>query len=236
MLQPPAGPSPDLRVWRVELDVGAAGVDAALAELSADERQWADRLRQPAHRRQFVVTRSALRRVLGSALGVAPKAVTLATGEHGKPRLALDDLHFNLSHSGDLALIAVCRDHAVGVDVEQVGRGLSELDDIARLYFSSAEQAAYFALPPPERAQAFYRVWTRKEAVAKALGLGMSLPGPSFDVSLAEPRLLRLGEDAGPAPWSVIDLDLPPTYVGAVAVQAIGVSLVVHRLAPPPPG
>lgn len=226
-----AGPTRplDVQVWRVALDVHAATFDAALGDLSADERAWADRLRQSAHRRQFVVTRAALRRVLGMTLSLPPKRVEIEADAHGKPRLVCGGLHFNLSHSGDLALIAVCRDHPVGIDVEQVGRDLGELNDIARIYFSMSEQAAYLALPPQERAAAFYRAWTRKEAVAKALGLGMSLPGPSFDVSLtADARLLRLGDDLAPQPWSLTDLDLPPTYAGALAVAATGLTLILH--------
>jgi 4'-phosphopantetheinyl transferase len=231
MSSPPTGARLDLQVWCVELDVDAAALDAALPRLSADERTWADRLRQPAHRRQFVVTRAALRSVLGAALGAPPETVEIEADDRGKPRLVAGGLHFNLSHAGGLALIAVCADHPVGVDVEQVGRDVSELDDIARTYFSASEQSAYFALTPVDRMDAFYRVWTRKEAVAKALGLGMSLAGPSFDVSLSitAPRLLRLGDDATPAPWSLIDLDLAGPYVGAAAIQATGLSLGLRQ-------
>ncbi len=215
----------------MDLDVDAAAVEAALTNLSAEERRWADRPRQPHHRRQFIVTRAALRQVLSEALGVAPQAVALAAGEHGKPRLASGGLQFNLSHSGGLALIAVSTHHPVGVDVEQAGRGVGELDDMAGVYFSTQEQAAYFALPTADRSDAFFRCWTRKEAVAKALGLGMSLPGPSFAVSLpaADPHLLRLGDEAATG-WSLIDLDLPRGYVGALAVPAPGLGVIMRRL------
>jgi 4'-phosphopantetheinyl transferase len=227
----PAGGTgaPGVQVWQVQLDVDAAAVASAMAVLSGEERARADRLRRPQDRRRFIVSRGALRRILGGGLGVAPQALRLGEGEHGKPCLAVaDGPQFNVSHSGDLALIAVCRGHAVGVDIEQTGRGPGELDAIAQAYFSTAERLAYAALPAAERAPAFYRGWTRKEAVAKALGLGMSLPGPSFDVTLtSEPQLLRLGEETAPSPWSLIDLHLPPGYAGALAAPASGVQVVM---------
>jgi 4'-phosphopantetheinyl transferase len=221
------GDPPAVQVWQVDLDVDAAAVASALALLSSNERARADRLRRSEDRGRFVVSRAALRRILGDCLGVAPKGLSLAEGDFGKPYLAMTGApQFNLSHSGDLALIAVCRDLAVGVDIEQTGRGLGELDAIVSGYFSTAERLAYAALPRSERARAFYRGWTRKEAVAKALGLGMSLPGPSFDVTLtAEPSLLRLGGETAPMPWSLIDLDLRTGYSGALAAAASGVSL-----------
>ncbi|MHB8283789.1 MAG: 4'-phosphopantetheinyl transferase family protein [Caulobacteraceae bacterium] len=216
-------------VWTVDLRQAAA-IDVDV--LSSDERARADRMRHAAERRRFIVARVALRRLLGERLGLAPQAVRLVLGEHGKPRLDAGGPHFNLTHSGDLALIALCSNYPLGVDVEQAGQGLSALDDIASTYFSRAERAGYFALPPARRGQAFHRVWTRKEAVAKALGLGMALAGPSFDVSLEEgaPHLLRLGEDLSPTPWTLIDLDLPDGYFGAVAAPAAG--LILQRLNP----
>jgi 4'-phosphopantetheinyl transferase len=218
-----------VQVWQVELAVDAPAVASALAVMSGDERARADRLRRLEDRRRFIVSRAGLRRILGAWLGVAPQALRLGEGEYGKPCLAtVGGPPFNVSHSGDLALIAVSRSHAVGVDIEQTGRGLDELDAIAQAYFSTAERLAYAALPRAERARAFYRGWTRKEAVAKALGLGMSLPGPSFDVTLtAEPKLLRLAEDTAPSPWSLTDLDLPPGYAGALASPASGVQVVM---------
>jgi 4'-phosphopantetheinyl transferase len=228
---PTLGPgAPRVEVWQVDLHVDAAAVAAALSVLSDEERARADRPRRPEDQRRLIVSRAALRRILGAWLGVAPQALRLGEGDYGKPYLAMPGgPQFNVSHSGDLALIAVCHDHAVGVDIEQTGRGLDELDAIARAYFSTAERFAYAALPAAERARAFYRGWTRKEAVAKALGLGMSLPGPSFDVTLtAEPKLLRLHEDPAPNPWSLTDLHLPPGYTGALAVPASGVQVVMR--------
>lgn len=226
----------ELHVWTANL-AGCEPVSAeAAAMLAPDERARADRLALTVERRRFVLARAALRRVLGGYLCMESSAVSLGVGAHGKPYLTMRHaLHFNLSHTADLAVIAVCRRHPVGVDVEQMGRGLDELGDIARTYFSIREQAAYFALPRTKRAAAFYRGWTRKEAVAKALGLGMSLPGPSFDVSLGagEPQLLRLGGDVQPARWSLIDLDLGQSHVGALAAPTTGLSLILRRLDDP---
>ncbi len=153
-------------------------------------------------------------------------AVRFSYGEQGKPALAgaLADsgLKFNVSHSGELGLIGVLRGAELGVDLE-AHRALSDRDALVRRYFSSAEIAAFFALPEAERELGFFNCWTRKEAVVKALGLGLSYSLQAFDVTLAPgdlPRLLRLqqlpGEDSG---WCLAGFLPDEGYAAAVVVQ-----------------
>jgi 4'-phosphopantetheinyl transferase len=122
------------------------------------------------HRRRFVAAHAALRLILGAYLDLAPDALAFALGEHGKPSLRqpLDPdgarLEFNLAHSGDLALVAVARDHPVGVDVER----WSEVEhlELAERFFSRTERDALRALASvAEQLDAgFFAAWTRKEA------------------------------------------------------------------------
>jgi phosphopantetheinyl transferase len=140
----------------------------------------------------------ALREALAAYLEASPEAVRLVTGEHGKPELAGGGLHFNLSHSGDVGLVAVARERAVGVDVERI--------DARRDVFALAERAlgaewaaAVRAAPATDRIAVFHRGWTRREAVAKCAGTGLATPPPE-------------------APRQIIDLDIGEGYAAAVAV------------------
>ena len=142
-------------------------LDAALPLLSTDERERAARLRHPLHRQRFVLAHAFLRRTLGERLGRHPAKLMFDHGPAGKP--LLDDLYFNLSHSGDLAAVALSTRLPVGVDIE----ALQPIDaqSLARVHFTPSEAALLADLTDP--LPAFYRLWTRKEAVLKAHGLGI---------------------------------------------------------------
>src|SRR5438445_771552 len=106
--------------------------------LSADERQRAERFRHERACTHFVAGRATLRRALADYLDRDPQQIHFTYGEHGKPLLtdeAATGLRFNLSHSGELAVLALARNRAVGVDVEQVNPDRAT-NDIARRFFS----------------------------------------------------------------------------------------------------
>ena len=148
---------------------------AWLAVLDEEERQRAQRLRRPADRRVFVAAHALKRLALAEALAVAePTALRFAAGPHGKPSLPTDpDLHFSLSHTHGLAALALGRSGPLGVDAEAIDPAL-DTDDLARSLFTDAEIAGLAR--DSDRVRGFYRLWTAKEAVLKAEGLGLSLP------------------------------------------------------------
>ncbi|MBK8101272.1 MAG: 4'-phosphopantetheinyl transferase superfamily protein [Planctomycetes bacterium] len=217
-----------IHVWAVPL-AGEPGRCAAL--LSAVEREKAERFRFLDHRRRYAIGHGALRAILGGYAGMDPAGLTFAVGPRGKPSLVEPKgLHFNLSHSAQLALIAVAR-HEVGVDCEKM-RHLESRTEIARRHFSPVEFAALEALPESEQLRGFYRCWTRKEAYIKAVGAGLSMPLDVFDVSLAEkPEFLAIRdgkEDA--AAWSLHDVAPGPEFAAAVAIRARGLRLQTFLL------
>jgi 4'-phosphopantetheinyl transferase len=203
-------------------------VEARRRTLSPMEIDRAERLRSVRLHRQFIVWHGGLRTILGWYTGLPPGEVLIEHEEHGKPVLRPGRAgpgepvpHFNLSHSHDLALAAVTIGAPVGVDVERVRR-LADADRIAARFFAAAEYERYRAIGADERHLAFFNAWTRKEAVIKALGQGLSRPLASVEVTLApgEPaRLVRFdgqpGESAG---WSLHAFEPLPGYCGAVAV------------------
>ena len=217
----------EVHVWRAPLDAAPERVAALGALLAEDERGRAARFAFPDLRARYAVARGRLRVLLGRYLAAAPASLRFAYGPQGKPALAdgATGLEFNLAHSGHLALYAVTRRRAVGVDVEAERPRLAD-ELMARRFFSPAEVAALLALPPTARVAAFFRIWTRKEAYLKAKGGGLSLGLDTFDVALeADARTLLLATRPDPAEaarWALVALAPGPGYAGAVAAAGAG--------------
>ena len=165
--------------------------------------------------------RSLLREILGGYLGALPDEFRFAVGEHGKPYLSDNvRLHFNLSHSGALFILAVAADREVGIDIEQF-RDDTPFPGMARLAFSPREQKELFALPEHQQRSAFYRCWTRKEAYLKACGMGFALRSNSFDINLLPetPTVLISPDDL--SHWTLNDVVVPEGYCAALAVTGL---------------
>ncbi len=196
--------SPDaVHIWSAALEDGAP-IEVCRQVLSQGERDRAERFRFEHLRRRFVIAHGFLRDVLGGYLGMAPAAIRFETGEHGKPFVPGAEVQFNLSHSGDLAALAVTRARSIGVDVE-LARPVEWLDEIAARFFAAGEREKIAAAP--DRDRAFFECWTRKEAYIKGVGGGLSIPLTSFDTSLPVPG------------WTFEGLPPFGNSVGAVAVE-----------------
>jgi 4'-phosphopantetheinyl transferase len=227
--EPPARPVAvpgEVHLWRVDQSEAGGSEEEADRVLSAEERARRDRYRFPRDRRRFALRRSALRGILSAYLGAPPAEIVLVPAARSKPELAVPGeppLRFNVSHSGEIALIGVTRGADLGVDVEVV-RKLGDRDSVAREVFSPAEWKEYEALDERERTAAFFNGWTRKEAFLKAQGEGLFGDLAGFDVTLApgrEPRLLRVGASPGEEErWRLAAFEPAPGAVGAVAVRA----------------
>lgn len=214
----------EVGVWLV--DMGPAGA-AGPWTLIGEERLRLRSFQNPAAARTFGAGRTALRALLGRYLGRPAAAVDLVSGPHGKPALAGDApaLAFNLSHAGDTLLVALAlgNDQRVdlGVDLERAPAP-EGFRDVARSYFAAAEARGLDALPDAEAGARFLRLWTRKEAVVKAAGLGMSLPPDRVRVShgAGDARILDLPPDQGVlSDWSLHDLSPNGDLVAALALR-----------------
>jgi 4'-phosphopantetheinyl transferase len=237
---PPAGrpAAGEIHVWRAELDWTPDVLDGAGDSLSPDERERAARLRFPAHRDAFIAARVFLRAVLARHLGTDAADLRFGATVHGKPFLAQPaaSLRFNLAHSGGLAFVAVSAAGEVGVDVERVRAGL-DLDGIARRFFRPEEAAALAVLAPAQRTEAFFAVWTRKEALLKALGKGIAGGVDRFGVTVdpaAPARVVAaVGGPVEAARWWVADLPAGDGYRAAVAAPGAPRRLRTWRWNPP---
>lgn len=220
-------PPCEVHIWMIALDLEDYQVNYHGQVLSVEERKRASRFHFERHRRRYIVSQGIVRRILGSYLGVEPAELIYEIGDHGKPALAgglkETGLHFNLTHSHEIALFAMVRDVEIGVDVEFF-RHMDDFDGIAARFFSSAEKTAYFSLPENLRPQGFYNCWTRKEAFIKAIGDGLSYPLEKFDVSLVpgEPsQLFRIEDEPQEAShWTLKAFYPLEGYTAAAALKA----------------
>jgi 4'-phosphopantetheinyl transferase len=214
----------EVHVWRARLDTPWSWTfDEAL---SLDDRARADRFRFDSDRRRFCVARASLRLILARYLKTKPGRLQIETGDYGKPMFAdhkaSQGLRFNLSHSHQLALIAITRDREVGVDVEYM-RSDFVTEEVAGHFFSRAEVEQFRAVPADLKMQSFFNCWTRKEAYIKARGEGLYCPLDQFDVSLmpgAPAKLLNSKIDSGEVTrWSFQELLPEPDYAATLAVE-----------------
>jgi 4'-phosphopantetheinyl transferase len=219
-------------VWRIPLQAPPDRLEEYRAVLNEAEQNRLASFYFQADRLRFLVAHGVLRSILGRYLGQPPVALSFSVNAFGKPALAPawgdPPLSFNLSHSRDLALLAVAAGRHTGVDVEYIRPELVD-ERIPERFFSPAEVAALRRLPPGQQKDVFFQVWTRKEAFIKAKGMGLSIPLDQFDVSVTpgEPAaLLRYAPDpAETACWELVSLQPGPGYAAALAVAGGGWAL-----------
>jgi len=214
---PPLAPS-DVHVFRIELNTRHS---ADSRSLSADELTRASRFASAADSHRYITARAGMRSVLARFAGVSPAALIFRYSERGRPILAAPDmalLDFNLTHAGDVALLAISRGR-VGVDVESLRRRPPDVMAVASRYFSPGELTSLTCLPPAARWRMFVTIWTRKEAVAKAIGVGLAALG-EIEVGVAPDQPPRVvAAPGGAARWQLFHLESEDGMLGAVAVE-----------------
>jgi 4'-phosphopantetheinyl transferase len=215
-----------IQVWQIPLSVSADSLDRYFACLSRDEQIRATRFRFADDRRRFTVARATLRHLLALQLKRSPEAIRFCYGEYGKPLIgqsthaqtmsdASGEFHFNLSHSGELALCALGGERTVGVDIEEV-KPMKRLDNLIDRCLSATERSQVKAAADQPRA--FLQRWTCKEAYLKAIGLGLSQSMQMVEVQLVPPLLAQVPKDCDEG-WNLHLLTLPAEYVGALVVK-----------------
>lgn len=222
----------DTHLWSVRLSSGdEIDVHGFKFMLSRIEQLRGRRFRFDRDRRRYIEAQGTLRVLLGRYAGIAPEAVAFKTNAYGKPHLAQDPcLYFNLSHGGSMLLIGVTRVAAIGVDIEAV-RPLPDRDQIILGCFASDERVFIAMTPSEHRDAAFFRIWTGKEATAKALGTGLSTPLDSFSVIVGLEHGGRGFVRHLAGPWALVLTQPAPGYQGAVALAATDICLKLGALA-----
>lgn len=230
----PEFPVAVIDLWYIALNKSDANTDS-LQLLNREESERAKRFVFEKDRNSYVRARSAMRTILARYLCTDAKTIGFDYNAYGKPDICTTNssnrLFFNISHSADIALLAITGVGQVGVDIEYIKPDLATLS-LAQNTFSRAEVTALEMIPSNLFATAFYRCWTRKEAFVKALGDGLSFPLKDFDVSIGtggSNRLLELrAKNINTSDWQLYGLEQPgdirllklKEYIAAVTVQS----------------
>ena len=221
----PFGTVAEATVFHVDLAPHAAHEARALRWLSAEERVRSGRYLHAGSRRRFTLCRAALRAVLCSRLACNGQQLSFGTSSYGKPFARVDEvphpINFNVSHGGSHGLIAVAPHGQLGVDIEErVPR--DDLDDLTNAVLGPNERREFVLLNGNRRTHFFYRMWTLKEALIKALGDGFSQDPAEFEVPLPVRRGALTGTLKLPSRprtlWRVNDLGTED-FAAAVAIE-----------------
>lgn len=217
----------EVHVWATDLSIYDSRIKQLYAILSPDEQQRSNRFKHKKHRDNFITAHGFLRNTLSTYLYQAAPTLKFSKENNGKP--ILDDipsnkqLHFNMSHSHTLALLAVCRNKSVGIDVECINKE-NQWQKIINRFFTKDEQTAIFTLPESQQKKAFFQVWTRKEAHMKVTGEGLRLSPSKFTVSVppADAEFLNYLDRPHSTTWQMQDLVFEKSfsdYCGCLSVE-----------------
>ena len=207
----------EVHLWAWALQPAPRGLSHCLEVLDHQELERMQRFHFAADAERYAVAHGNLRRILGAYLSLAPEKLSFRNNRFGKPELPSEiSLKFSLSHSKSIAVLAVDPERPVGVDVEDV-RPIEA--DVAERHFSATELSDLRGLEGDTWLTGFYRCWTRKEAILKAEGVGLSRALDSFDVSLLPDRKVELiaTRQSFSYPWRLHEVVPSSGTIGALA-------------------
>ena len=215
----------DIDLWQLRVSHWTAQLEVLRPLLGEAELSRAARYRMQDTSQRFTIGRAALRLILSAYQGTPFSGLEFLEGGCGKPELAAPGdppLHFNLSHSADLILIAISLGAPVGIDVQLIDESV-DWRALTRKVCTDAECAVLESLAEADARDRFFRAWCRKEAYVKAIGAGFFQPLSGCEVALAPdepPRFLDLpGGRAEIARWSLYDLSSAPGYAAALVAS-----------------
>lgn len=224
----------EVHVWSARLISTQNKFEVFYGTLSTDERKRAESFVQERDRNRYIIARGILRELLGHYFGMAPEQVCLSYGAYGKPHLADSlagsGLEFNLSHAANSAVYAFATRTQVGIDIEPLNKGLA-WRELAPIVFSAREQAELAEIPEDEKAEAFLRGWTRKEAFVKGCGAGLSLDLNAFDVPLGRlenPSPVQLSNKPSNV-WWLCPIDPIADFVAALTVNGAPLRVIANH-------
>lgn len=214
----------NLHIWKIvypEINFKSNPISNVLHH---DEIERANKFYFETDRKRFIVTRAFLKIIMAKILKISPNDIHFSFNKHGKPELEQNiPIHFNISHSGDIGLIAVSDQGPVGIDVERYRKTMTS-GKVAKRFFSADEVDTFLSLPEYQRQEGFFNCWTRKEAFIKALGLGLAMPLSNFSVTLKPgipAQLLSVTHNNEKASdWLLKDIHMENNYAAAYAIKA----------------
>ena len=211
----------EVHIWLVQTNGESISLGDFKDLLSSVEQDRASKFKFETDRRRYITAHAALRSILSSYVNSPARELQFASGPYGKPKLApIHDkkkIAFNLSHSHEVALIAITQGREIGVDVEWVRENFA-FDEVAQRFFTAREVAALHALPLHLQREAFYKCWTSKEAFLKAKGTGLSGQLDEVEMGLTDHGVCVKGTVPN---LSLVELTVDGDYVAALVVDGI---------------
>jgi 4'-phosphopantetheinyl transferase len=210
-------------VWRASQNLPEFALKRLRLFLSKDELEVADSYEFKDEGNHFIASRGTLRKILGLYLKVNPAEIRFTYGAHGKPRLEYPEspLEFNISHSGDIVVVAVTKETQVGVDIEYLNM-VSDIDFMSDRFLTRREKEAYSELDDDDKRKEFLACWTLKEACVKATGLSIRGLLPSLDVCF-NPHMISLpreeGDEVTRNPCHAMTFTPAAKYVASIVVD-----------------
>jgi len=215
---PLRAPAPAVACWRASLVEPAPGRAASSERvLSSAEIERAARFGTVALRTRYVLGRAALRQVLGAVLECPPERVPLRRGHRGRPYIDGSPIDFNVSHTRDVAVIAVTRGARVGIDIEHQDR-TANAARLAGKLMTGRERLALGPSGTDDHRRRFLRAWTCKEAMSKATGDGIAAPFRTIDVDIDRMVLVAGPPPYQPGDWNLHDVHGLPGFIVTVAL------------------
>lgn len=212
----------ETHVWRLTLEMNPAQLNNAKLFLNKEELSRVRRFYFDKHRNHYIAAHGQMRKILCYYLNVKNEDLNFSFNEFGKPFLENGALYFNISHSNNLALLAINLKFELGVDIEWKKRKVNHLQ-IGERFFSAKEFSDLKSLPPEHQRQGFFNCWTRKEAYIKARGKGLGIPLKEFEVSLKPDESVELRstnhDPEAVSSWHLYSVNPHPDYTGALCVN-----------------
>lgn len=209
-------------IWLIDRERGDWPESCYMAScLTQYEMQRWQRYHFAQDRYYFLITRYAAKQILSGYLGCAASSIVWHLGPQDKPYLPYSDYQFNLSHSGRYALLAVSWKQALGIDIESIN-ALTNCMEIAQRFFAheEIEQLQPWAQQPDQLQETFFKIWTAKESIIKAIGTGLSLSLTAFAVDVSDkPYLIRI-DDGNPHQWQLQQLAIDSRYKATLACHS----------------
>jgi len=223
----------EVHIWLVNVNDQFVAFNYYLSLLSLEEKEQAKNYIFHKHSNNFIIRRAILRIILSFYLNVPPKDILISIDKNGKPYLNYSELNvfFNLSHSSDLVYYAISSESYMGIDIEYI-QDLDLEKDLLTLVLHSEEYIFFEGLFSHQKRDFFYRYWTQKEALVKAVGSGLSHPLSNIHIDFSDylsPSLVRFDQKENTNNWSLALLKTPSNYVAHIALNGVMNSIKYKR-------
>ena len=214
-----------IHIWSANLDQPESVAQKYYSVLSQQEKNQVDKYKIKELRYRYILSKGILRQLLADYLVCEYQEIEFEYNDFGKPGIATssnaDDIRFNLSHSGNLAVFSFVKNKNIGIDVEQV-QEIQDMDGVVNLCFSESEKEWFYRISPAEKKEIFYKIWTTKEAYIKAIGKGFSFSPNRINLELNSKNEIIFKEIIGKDDlkrWKLYSFKPDPDSISSVVVE-----------------